>query len=46
MHLDEHLDTECPMAKVKCDKCDQEDFRAQFLSGEHDCISLLKSAIQ
>lgn len=33
------------MSRIRCEKCDQYDSRASFKSGKHDCISLLKDAI-
>ena len=32
--------------KIKCEKCDQIDTRGSFQNNQHDCISLLKDAIQ
>lgn len=40
-----HLNTECDQVKIKCEKCDQIDSRIRFKDGKHDCISLLKDAI-
>jgi hypothetical protein len=31
--------------KIKCEKCDQFDYKGSFSNGDHDCISLLKDAI-
>ena len=43
--MPKHLSTECNKVEIKCEKCDQLDFRIRFKDGKHDCISLLKDAI-
>ena len=44
--MSQHLQEKCPNVKIKCEKCDQVDIRRSFENNEHDCISLLKDAIQ
>ena len=44
--MQQHLEHACEQVKIKCEKCDQVDTRGSFQNNKHDCISLLKDAIQ
>ena len=43
--MQNHLNAEYDQVETKCEKCDQIDLRIRFKDGNHDCISLLKDAI-
>ena len=43
--MKQHMQNDCDKLQIKCEKCDQYDFQISYKMGQHDCISLLKEAI-